>query len=236
MARRYLGRVPPTRPFAPTRHRRMRHLQLMRDTQDTWQSADDEQLMQDTYDTWRSADDEQLNSLMAATMGGSEQAFGRLKDICWDDLVRFATWQLGDQDLAEDVVQEVLIRVWKRRRPWRRGGSARVYLYRSVRRRVIDEKRKQPKPRKRVAQWRLRCRRLMRPSTPAEELDLKERTDALVAAVLSMPERRREVFELVVLRGLSHAQTAEVMNISKQTVANQMRLARQTVLRAIQRT
>ena len=58
-------------------------------------------------------------------------------------------------------------------------------------------------------------------------------TDAFEAAVASLPERRREVFELVFQRGLSHAETAAVMGISVPTVANQMSAALRTVRRAV---
>ena len=53
------------------------------------------------------------------------------------------------------------------------------------------------------------------------------------AAVASLPDRRREVFELVFQRGLSHAEAATVLDISVQTVANQMSAALRSVRRAI---
>lgn len=39
-------------------------------------------------------------------------------------------------------------------------------------------------------------------------------------ALAALPRRRREVFELVRFHGLSHAEVAEVLEISTQTVAN----------------
>jgi len=89
-----------------------------------------------------SAHNDVLTSLMDEIRGDSEPALGRLMDLCWPELVRYAASQLGDLDLARDMAQEAFIQVWERRRGWRPRGSARVYLYRIVRHLVIDEKRR----------------------------------------------------------------------------------------------
>ena len=189
------------------------------------------QLMRDTDDTRIATGDDRLDRLMAAIKGGSSRALGRLMSLCWEDLVRYAARQLGDVELARDVVQEAFIQVWERRRGWRSRGSARAYLYRIVRHLVIDEKRKQG-VRRRWAEGQ-RLVDAPRPATPAEELDAKVLADAFEAAVASLPDRRREVFELVFQRGLSHAEAAAVLDISVQTVANQMSAALRSVRRAI---
>jgi len=189
------------------------------------------QLMRDTDDTRIATGDDRLDRLMAAIKGGSSRALGRLMSLCWDELVRYAARQLGDVEMARDVVQEAFIQVWERRRGWQPRGSARAYLYRIVRHLVIDEKRKQG-VRRRWAEGQ-RLVDAPRPATPAEELDAKVLADAFEAAVESLPDRRREVFELVFQRGLSHAEAAAVLDISVQTVANQMSAALRSVRRAI---
>ncbi len=178
-----------------------------------------------------STEADQLHPLMAAIKGGSSTALGRLMDLCWPELVRYAARQLRDVELARDIVQEAFIQIWERRRAWRPRGSARAYLYRIVRHLVIDEKRKQGVRRR----WLERQERLdvPRPATPAAVLDAKMLTDTFEAAVASLPVRRREVFELVFQRGLSHAEAAAVMDISVPTVANQMTAALRTVRQAV---
>jgi len=201
---------------------RMQSLQLMRETDDPRPATDRDQLP---------TGDDRLDGLMAAIRGGSSRALGRLMDLCWTDLVRYAARQLGDVELARDIVQEAFIQVWERRRRWRPRGSARAYLYRIVRHLVIDEKRKQG-VRRRWAESQHR-RDAPRPATPAEEFDAKLLADAFEAAVASLPQRRREVFELVFQRGLSHAEAASVLDISVQTVANQMSAALRSVRQAV---
>ncbi|MDE0475635.1 MAG: sigma-70 family RNA polymerase sigma factor [Gammaproteobacteria bacterium] len=181
-----------------------------------------------------SAHNDVLTSLMDEIRGGSEPALGRLMDVCWPELVRYAASQLGDLDLARDMAQEAFIQVWERRRGWRPRGSARVYLYRIVRHLVIDEKRRRAVRRRwQDRQGRDDAMRGGQAATPADVLDANLLADRFRAAVASLPERRREVFELVFQRGLSHAEAAAVMNVSAQTVANQMSTALRTVRRAV---
>lgn len=181
-----------------------------------------------------SAQHDALTSLMGEIRGGSEPALGQLMDLCWPELVRYAASQLGDVDLARDVAQEAFIQVWERRRGWRPRGSARVYLYRIVRHLVIDEKRRRAVRRRwQDRQGRDDAMRGGQAATPADVLDAKLLADRFRASVASLPDRRREVFELVFQRGLSHAEAAAVMKVSAQTVANQMSAALRTVRRAV---
>ena len=181
-----------------------------------------------------SAHNDVLTSLMDEIRGGSEPALGRLMDLCWPELVRYAASQVGDVDLARDMAQEAFIQVWERRRGWRPRGSARVYLYRIVRHLVIDEKRRRAVRRRwQDRQGRDDAMRGGQAATPADVLDANLLADRFRAAVAALPDRRREVFELVFQRGLSHAEAAAVMNVSAQTVANQMSTALRTVRRAV---
>ncbi len=188
-------------------------------------------LMRDTDDAPATAEPPRIEPLMASIKGGSSTALGQLMDLYWPELVRYASSQLRDVELARDVVQEAFIQIWERRRAWRPRGSARAYLYRIVRHQVIDEKRKMG-VRKR---WLERQEHVdaPRPATPAEVLEAKILADAFERAVASLPERRREVFELVFQRGLGHAEAASVIGVSVPTVANQMSAALRTVRRAV---
>lgn len=181
-----------------------------------------------------SAHHDALTSLMDAIRGGSEPALGRLMELCWPELVRYAASQLGDVDLARDMAQEAFIQVWERRRGWRPRGSARVYLYRIVRHLVIDRKRRRAVRRRWLdRQGRDDAMRAGHAPTPADVLDARLLADRFRAAVAALPDRRREVFELVFQRGLTHAEAAAVMNLSAQTVANQMSAALRTVRGAV---
>ncbi|MDE2874976.1 MAG: sigma-70 family RNA polymerase sigma factor [Gemmatimonadota bacterium] len=182
-------------------------------------------------DTPAPSEADPLTPLMDAIRGGSQSALAELIDRCWPELVRYAARQVGEVDLARDIVQETFIQIWERRRAWKPRGSARAYLYRIVRNLVIDEKRRQKVRRRWLAGWD--SRPVKHVATPDQVLDAKLLAEVFEAAVAALPARRREVFELVFMRGLSHAEAAGAMGLSTQTVANQMSAALRTVRTAV---
>lgn len=180
-------------------------------------------------ETQGSAHDERLTpadrerrdrDLMIALRDGSTAALEELMAVYWGPLVRWAARELGDEDLARDLIQETFVQVWQRRSRWASRGSPRAYLFCIMRNLLIDERRK----RKVRSRWLLRSRRNepRLPATPEDDLDAVRLWEAYQRALDKLPERRREAFLLVYIRGLSHAEVAEVMQVSPQTVANQI--------------
>jgi RNA polymerase sigma-70 factor (ECF subfamily) len=68
---------------------------------------------------------------------------------------------------------------------------------------------------------------------PDEELEASEFQARFAAAMENLPARRREVFELVRFQGLTYQEVAEVLEVSHQTVANQMTLAHRDLRRML---
>ena len=60
---------------------------------------------------------------------------------------------------------------------------------------------------------------------PDREVELSDLDEAVAKAIRDLPPRRREIFKLMRESGFSYAEIAEIMKISKQTVANHMSLA-----------
>ena len=153
---------------------------------------------------------------------GDREAFASLVAETWDDLVEHLSWIVGSRPGAEDAAQEALIRIWERREGWREG-SARALAFRIGRNLALDARRS-------VAIRRRRSAVLERepPSTPEgpEEAARWSEYEARIRGALeALSPARREVVELIRLRGLSHREAAEALGISQQTVANRMTLA-----------
>ena len=71
-------------------------------------------------------------------------AFTRLLEMLRPDLLRFAWWLARDRAVAEDVVQETLIRAWKSREELKDMAAARPWLFTIARRehaRLFERKR-----------------------------------------------------------------------------------------------
>lgn len=171
----------------------------------------------------RAGPPEQDHALMAEVRAGSPTALGLLAKMYWTPLVRFVARQVGDLDTAKDIVQEVFIQVWDRREAWVSRGSPKAYLFRLARSLMVDELRR----RRSLLRWTGLWQRQPRPDpiTPLQLVREREIEEAYEAAIKRLPDRRREAFSLVHLGGLSYQEAAELMGISRQTLANQMSAA-----------
>jgi RNA polymerase sigma-70 factor (ECF subfamily) len=156
--------------------------------------------------------------LLACLAEGDPSALDSLLERYWSPLVQFVNRSAESADAASDIVQDVFCRLWERRQSWSADGSPRGLLYRlacnsaaSARRRV--------RARDRVHRTFLQFRPPIVMPVAAESAELR---DQLESAIAALPPRRREVFLLRVLHGLSYKEIAEIMGTSCQTVANQL--------------
>jgi RNA polymerase sigma factor (sigma-70 family) len=153
---------------------------------------------------------------------GDSEALGLLLQDAWAPLVQYLLTFLDSTAAAEDAAQEAFVRLWEHRERWG-SGSARAVVFRIGRNIALDLRRRAD-VRRRWKRGRPRVPTPL-PPTPEEELAGAELLRQFRDALESLPPRRREVFELVRLRGLSHQDAAEVLEVSSRTVANHLMLA-----------
>ncbi len=159
--------------------------------------------------------------LLARIRKGDARALGVILERYWIHVVRHAAAILGSTSSAEDVAQETFVRIWERRETWSLEGSVRGLLFMISRNLSLDERRR------RLAHARA-ARNLSgvkRLPTPEEHFIGSELDRAYSGALERLPERRREVYVMVRHHGLTHAEVAQTLGLSQQTVANHMRLA-----------
>lgn len=162
---------------------------------------------------------------MERVRDGDAQAFETLLNRYWQRLLTYGASVTGDQDSAEDVVQESFLRVWRNRESWEPSGSVGAYLYRITRNLALNRDRdeRSRQERKRRAHGGSMSRK--RVTTPEDDLQAAEVVQEVREAISTLPERRREIFTLSRFHQLTHAEIADAMDISVQTVANQMTAA-----------
>lgn len=129
----------------------------------------------------------------------------------------FAVHYTGDVHEAEEVVQQVFLRLWEKRETIDIMGATRSYLFAAIRNTSISNWRKQTvrQEKEQVAgDLRAADRQVQSPAWELERLYQQ--------ALEVLPERCREVFILSRQQQLKYAEIADVMNISVKTVENQM--------------
>jgi RNA polymerase sigma-70 factor, ECF subfamily len=161
--------------------------------------------------------------LMMQVRSGSAHAFEAIVARYWESTVRYAVHLAGDPDQARDVVQEAFTRLWQRRQDWESRGSVQVWLLRTTRNRIVGEVRRQSVR----SRWAAGAGQegLVCPPTPLQEMERTELREAIRLAIRQLSPRRREVFTLFQVQGLSYREIAEIMDIRPQTVANYLQAA-----------
>ena len=157
--------------------------------------------------------------LLARIRRGDESAFDALFREYYGPLVGLAESLLRRRAEAEEVVQDVMFELWRRRETLAIDESWRAYLFRAVRNRALNELRHE-----RVAELAVPFVRGESSAGPtalaglvAEELD-----DAIVRSVAGLSAPVRDVFELSRKSGLKYAEIASVLGISVKTVEARM--------------
>jgi RNA polymerase sigma-70 factor (ECF subfamily) len=161
-------------------------------------------------------------TLAAAISRDEALALDALISRFWVPLTTYVARIVGDMALAEDVVQRTFMGVWRDRGTWS-PRSVRAFLFRSARNHALDEIRSD----RARALREVGASRENRP-TPRQPDDVLEEsrvTDAVNDAIQSLPERRREAFTLIYLKGLSYEEVSTVMGISVKTVGHHVSAA-----------
>lgn len=157
--------------------------------------------------------------LLERLRAGSEPAYDTIFRTYYSPLVGLAQAMLGDQAEAEEVVQDVMLELWRRRRDLVIDSSLRAYLFRATRNRALNKIRHDQVVRAGEA---TASADLPLPPRADQNLTQSEIDAALLRAVNTLPARCREVFELSRVHGLRYAEIARVMDISVKTVDAQM--------------
>jgi len=121
--------------------------------------------------------------------------------------------------VAEEVVQDVMLELWRRRESLAKDSSPQAYLFQSTRNRALNHIRHERVERK--SEPELMRQTEMSASAPSQLVE-EEIEVALRTAVSELPDRCREVFELSRTHGLKYAEIATVLGISVKTVEAQM--------------
>ncbi|MEV4881654.1 sigma-70 family RNA polymerase sigma factor [Chitinophaga ginsengisegetis] len=133
----------------------------------------------------------------------------------------------GDQSLCEDIVQLVFMRMWENRTKPGTLEKPEHYLYILARNIIFDTF----KARARQLHHQLQLGELLHdgPDSPIKILAAKEYSGILKQAVETLTPQQRIIFQLAKESGIPHADIAEQMGISIQTVRTHLKLATRAV-------
>lgn len=147
---------------------------------------------------------------------GDEKAF-RICFECWHNRLYAASLSyLKVHEAAEDVVQQVFIKLWERKLQLPEIEKPLDYLFVICRNECLDILRKLAANNNYVALMS----ELFEPTIggPDQQLITKEIRELFIVAVNELPSQQREVWRLVREEGMSYKQAAELMGLTAFTV------------------
>jgi RNA polymerase sigma-70 factor (ECF subfamily) len=145
--------------------------------------------------------------------------FERLVGELRRDMYRYAFWLSRDGALAEDVVQEAMVRAWRNLDSLRDDGAAKQWLLTIVRRENARQFERKQLDTVDVDDLSGREEGMLASSHDTDVDDLR-------AQLLELPDEYREPLVLQVLMGYTTGEIAEVMELKQATVLTRLHRAR----------
>tara|TARA_R110002073_G_scaffold295704_1_gene461630 strand:+ start:11011 stop:11610 length:600 start_codon:yes stop_codon:yes gene_type:complete len=157
---------------------------------------------------------EDNSSLIIGLKKGNVKAYSFLVNCYNHKLCVYANSLINDNALAEDIVQNVYIKIWKKRHYLKPDFSMKSFLYKSVYNEYIDQYRKNR------SVTELEKKYIEALDYIVEEDDtFLERLYALVQKeIQNLPPKCKNIFILSKHEGLSNVEISEYLNVSIKTV------------------
>jgi RNA polymerase sigma-70 factor, ECF subfamily len=174
------------------------------------------------------------SAVVAQFLGGEERAFQELVDRYQTRLLNFVYRTIGDREKAEDLVQEVFIRVYRHLHRFDRSKKFSTWIYTIASNLAKNELRNRSRNPLVLFQtirknWQDDDRPLQFEDTTArpDYLFRKRHLRELVEdSVAKLPAHHREVFVLRELEGKSYEEIAEITECNLGTVKSRLNRAR----------
>lgn len=170
--------------------------------------------------------------LIAAAQAGDEGAFRRLVEPYRRALEVHCYRMIGSLDDAEDLVQETLLRAWRRLDGFERRSSVNTWLYRIATNACLDELERRPRRPQPVDPFP--DARLEEPAAPVYEpaarYAIREGMEmALLRAIQTLPGRQRAVLILRDVLGWTGPEAADLLDTTVASVNSALQRARATI-------
>jgi RNA polymerase sigma-70 factor (ECF subfamily) len=159
--------------------------------------------------------------LMLNYARGENDAFEQLYVKYKDELFRFFLRQCGNQALAEELYQDVWVRIIDARQRYEPKAKFRTWLYHIAHNILIDHYRKPTEE----EQPEIDEVPSARPDNPEAIISGQEKLDRYRAMIRTLPDEQREVFLLKEESGMSLQDITQITGDNFETVKSRLRYA-----------
>jgi RNA polymerase sigma-19 factor, ECF subfamily len=164
------------------------------------------------------SDNENLNLLIQQLQLGSERAFTILYDKFSKQLYRNILRMVKDEFIAQELLQELFLKIWENRQSIKVDGSFKSFLFKVAENMVFMYFRK-------VAKDNRLIEKLIRANIEfdinAEEITIsKQDQELLYTAIAKLPPQRKLIYTLCKLEGKSYEEVSKELGVSTSTISD----------------
>lgn len=172
--------------------------------------------------------------LLQQVANGDEAAFRQVYTHFFKRLYQFAFAMIKTRESAEEIVEDVFVRIWQQREGIPAIRNLRVYLYTATKNSALNYL--SQKARQNITEPFDHIAIDLDGSvgTPEQLLITAETHRKIQTAVEALPPRCKMIFKLVREDGLKYREIAEILNISVNTIDAQMAIAVKKITTAIE--
>jgi RNA polymerase sigma-70 factor (ECF subfamily) len=158
--------------------------------------------------------------IIEACQQGDRAAFQLLFETYKDKVFSIAVYSSGDRALADDITQQIFLKLFTAIRQFRGESEFTTWLYRLVVNACLDERRR----RRRLLPWgeTVAMRKACERKPQEKQYARREVSEAVQAAIGELKPKFRLPILLKYIEGLSYEEIASVMGCSKGTVASRL--------------
>jgi len=160
---------------------------------------------------------------------GDSSAFDHFFNEHWTGLYLYAYNILRSKDSCENIVQNVFIDFWQKVQQ-KDIHNPKAYLFKAIKYQVLNHIRNDSIHKKHLDHLKTFCS----VQNLEDEIIFRELNELIIETTKKLPDRCREIFELSRTHDLSNKEIAEKLNISVQTVKNQISTALRLLRKSLQ--
>lgn len=161
----------------------------------------------------------ETNILLSRIAAGDNEAFKTLFEMFYPKVKIFLVKFLKDENAAEDIAQDIFVKIWTYREALPDIRSFNTYLYRMTRNAALNHLRGNH------SKIDISKMSVLDDKDIEAEYQTKEKELLIRLTVENMPPQRQRIFKMSREQGLSNDDIALKLGISKKTVENNITLA-----------
>jgi RNA polymerase sigma-70 factor (ECF subfamily) len=155
---------------------------------------------------------------------GDQQAFKQLYGYFYKRLYHFAMSMVKTKEAAEEIIEDVFIRIWQQRAALPVIRNLKVYLYTAVKNTSLNYLSKKAKESITEPFDHIHIE-FSESVNPEQMMITAEMFNKIRQSVEALPPRCKMIFKLIREDGLRYKEVSEILNISVNTIDAQMAIA-----------